>query len=163
MKSAELDRSKWTAKELADLAAKGHRHRRADELPCTSVVRPADYAHDLKRGSLEYMPDWFNYSLHNVTIPDGTTVRESNFTQWHPGTDAISGKGLTFEDCNLTNCLVDPSWTLIRCNTAQAWLVTVDDGRGGTREKREYICDHPEKLKDVKPKEPANAVKARVF
>lgn len=163
MKEVELNPQKWTVKEREEFLNKGFRVRRPDELPCTAFTRPADYAHDLQRGALEYMPGWFNYSLHTVAIPDGTILRECNFSQWKPGTDALSGKNLTFEDCNLTNCLIDPTWKLNRCNTAQAWLITVDDGQGGTREKRQYICDHPDKLADVKPKEPANAVTARAF
>lgn len=36
----ELDKSKWTAKELSDQATKGYRVRREGELPCVSMCRP---------------------------------------------------------------------------------------------------------------------------
>lgn len=160
----ELNPVKWTPDERQQFLDKGFRHRRDGELPCTAFTRPADYEHDLKRGELKFMPGWFNYSLHTVTIPDGSEVRECNFTQCAPGTPAITGRDLKFVDCNLTNCIVDPSWQLERCNTAQAWLVQVDDGNGGVREKRQYICAHSDELKDQKDMQPpVNAVLARDF
>lgn len=158
---ADLDQSKWTEAEKHQLRTKGYRVRREGELPCVSLSRPADYDNDLKRGELEYMPNWFNYSLHSVTIPDGTEVRDCNFTQCAPGTNAITGQNLRFVDCNLTNCTIDPSWQLERCNTAQAWLIQVDDGNGGVREKRQYICSHPDELKGQKA--PDNVVLARAY
>lgn len=54
-----------------------------------------------------------NYSFHKVIIPDGTTIKGVNFTQAEPHTVAITGKNLTFIECNLKNVEIDPSWTLI--------------------------------------------------
>tara|TARA_Y100000590_G_scaffold446578_1_gene580503 strand:- start:1388 stop:1693 length:306 start_codon:yes stop_codon:yes gene_type:complete len=55
-----------------------------------------------------------------IVIPDGTTVRDKNFSQEAPGTEAIiQGSGLVFEFCNLTNVLVNPAWTLVATNTMQ--------------------------------------------
>ena len=55
-----------------------------------------------------------------IVIPDGTTVRDRNFSQEAPGTAGIiQGSGLTFEFCNLTNVLIDSAWTLVSSNTIQ--------------------------------------------
>lgn len=83
-------------------------------------LKPAknDYTNDHSRGTVEYTPKCRNYSFHKVIIPDGTIIREANFTQ-RVLTAAISGKNLTFIDCNLVNVVVDPSWHLESCNTSQ--------------------------------------------
>ena len=60
-----------------------------------------------------------NYARHKVIIPDGTELFEQNFSQRHPHTECITGKNLTFIKCNLTNVELDPTWTLIDCNTSQ--------------------------------------------
>lgn len=78
-----------------------------------------DYANDFDRGTVEYNPKVRNYSFHKVIIPDGTTIRESNFTQKEPHTAAITGKNLTFIDCNMVNVEKDASWILQGCNNAQ--------------------------------------------
>lgn len=139
------DKSKWTEKELADLSAKGFRSRREGEFPiCAAEVRPADYDNDLKRGTVEYQPDWRNYSNHVVHIPAGTVVLGCNFMQAAPNTQGITSDGpITLIECNLTNVKLDPSWVLEKCNTAQAWLVD----EGGIDLKRKWICAHPDQLK----------------
>ncbi len=161
----ELNPVKWTLAERQQFLEKGFRPRRMNEFPCSALVRPVDYAHDLARGEIEWMPGWRNYSLHSVTIPDGTTITECNFSQCRPGTAAIKGKSLKFVGCNLTNNTLDPTWALEACNTAQAWLVSIDgvDGQGKPTkfEKRQYICSHPSKLKAELP--PVNAVLKRDF
>ena len=78
-----------------------------------------DYKDDYDRGSVEHTPKCRNYSYHKIVIPDGTTIREVNFTQRKPNTQAISGRNLIFIDCNLVNVVVDPSWVLEGCNNAQ--------------------------------------------
>jgi hypothetical protein len=78
-----------------------------------------DYKHDFDRGTVHYTPKNRNYSFHKVIIPDDTVVRDSNFSQRVADTEAISGKNLTFIDCNLVNVKVDASWTLQCCNNCQ--------------------------------------------
>lgn len=78
-----------------------------------------DYHHDFDRGTVYYTPLNRNYSFHKVIIPDGTVVRNSNFTQKNSDTIAIEGKNLTFIDCNLVNNAIDPSWILQESNIAQ--------------------------------------------
>jgi len=83
-------------------------------------VKPVknDYFDDHYRGSVEYTPKCRNYSGHIVHIPDGTTVKDTNFCQRVPNNPAIIGKNLTFIDCNLVNNVIDPSWTVKGCNTS---------------------------------------------
>jgi len=61
-----------------------------------------------------------NYSFHKVIIPDGTTIKGVNFTQKEPHTVAITGKNLTFIECNLKNVEIDVTWTLIDCLSIHA-------------------------------------------
>lgn len=84
-------------------------------------VMPAknDYQHDCDRGTVEYTPKSMNYSFHKVIIPDGTVIRNTNFTQKEPHSQAIQGKNLTFIDCNLVNVEKDISWILQGCNNCQ--------------------------------------------
>ncbi len=60
-----------------------------------------------------------NYSYHKILIPNGTTIKDVNFSQKNYDTDAIEGEDLIFEHCNLVNILIHPSWVLISCNTTQ--------------------------------------------
>lgn len=53
-----------------------------------------------------------NYSSHKVIIPDDTIIHNVNFAQKIPHTEAITGKNLTFKDCNLKNVEIDPTWTI---------------------------------------------------
>lgn len=78
-----------------------------------------DYVGDYDRGTVEYTTRCRNYSFHKVIVPDGTTIKESNFTQRGMGTQAIIGKSLTFIGCNLVNNVIDQSWTLVDCNDCQ--------------------------------------------
>ena len=78
-----------------------------------------DYQHDFDRGTVYYTSLNRNYSFHKVIIPNGTVVRNSNFTQKNSDTIAIEGKNLTFIDCNLVNNAIDPSWILQGSNIAQ--------------------------------------------
>lgn len=71
-----------------------------------------DYKNDFDRGTVEYTPKCRNYSFHKVIIPDGTIIKETNFTQKEPYTQAIQGRNLTFIECNLANNLIDPDWTI---------------------------------------------------
>lgn len=71
-----------------------------------------DYANDFRRGTVEYSDKCFNYSFHKVVIPDGTVIKGKNFSQVTPDTEAISGKNITFIECNLCNVKIDPTWVL---------------------------------------------------
>lgn len=79
----------------------------------------SDYKHDFDRGTVHYTPKCRNYSYHKVIIPDGTVIKETNFTQRIPYTLAVEGKNLTFIDCNLANILCDVSWVRQGCNNNQ--------------------------------------------
>jgi hypothetical protein len=80
-----------------------------------------DYTHDFDRGTVKYTPSCRNYSFHKVIVPDGTTVKESNFSQREPYTDCIFGDNLTFESCNLVNVEIGnkKDWTVNGCNISQ--------------------------------------------
>jgi hypothetical protein len=92
-------------------------------------AKPAknDYKHDYDRGTIHFTielrkdgtPLLRNYSFHKVIIPDGTTIKECNFSQRKADTEAISGKNLTFIECNLVNNKIDPTWTIECCNISQ--------------------------------------------
>ncbi len=84
-----------------------------------------DYKNDFDRGTVEYNFQSKNYSFHKVVIPNGTIIKEANFTQKEPHTDCIAGKNLTFIECNLVNVELDPTWTVIDCNTAQIRRVPI--------------------------------------
>lgn len=105
--------------------------------------RKNDYQNDFDRGTVDYTPELRkdgtpknrNYSFHKVVIPDGTVIKESNFAQRKPHTNAIQGKSLTFINCNLVNVEKDPTWTLISSNNAQSDRTIksqVDSGDGTT-------------------------------
>ena len=159
----EIDSDKWTQDERTEFKDKGFRSLRADELPIVSAkVRPKDYTHDLDRGTVDYHADWRNYSFHRVRIKAGSVIRNCNFAQAAPNTDAIIVDGdpddLTFEDCNLHNVKLNPKWNIPGCGTVQSWLVENAEGQL----KREKICSHPNELKgDEQP--PANAALSRDF
>ena len=78
-----------------------------------------DYTDAYDRGTVKYTEKNRNYSFCKVIIPEGTTVRDCNFTQRISGTEAIQGEDLIFIDCNLVNCIVNPKWTVIDCNTSE--------------------------------------------
>ena len=77
-----------------------------------------DYTDDFDRGTVDYTPKCRNYSYHKVIIPDGTTVKETNFTQ-RTKRQAITGKDLVFIECNLVNNILDPTWRLETCNNSE--------------------------------------------
>lgn len=81
-----------------------------------------DYKDRFDRGTVYYTPLNRNYSFSKVIIPDGTTVKDMNFTQKSMNTQAIFGKNLLFIRCNLVNNTLDPSWILDDCNTTQRIL-----------------------------------------
>lgn len=144
-------------KEQKDKTWKDRKHGKFP--PVTFDERPSDYDDDLHRGTIEFNPNWFNYSYHNVIIPAGTVVREANFTQCEPKTDCITVEGqgtITFIDCNLGNVKLDPSWILERCNTVQSYLVE-KDRFGIIREARHYVCRHPDEL-DPNHEKPPNRI-----
>ena len=168
----EIPRAEWTTevllatytvKEAGQLQARGWRDRRVDEWPPVCAdCRPADYAHDLDRGTVAYLPEWRNYSFHRVRIPAQTVIRECNFTQAVPNTTAITVLGapfrVTFIDCNLGNVRVHPDWILEGCNTVQSWIVVDAEGN----EDRQWIARHPDDLPPVVIA-PATAVTRRDF
>jgi len=86
-----------------------------------TALKPAknDYTDDKHRGTVDYTTACHNYSFHKVIIPDGTIIREANFTQREINTDAIQGENLTFIECNLVNVRLKASWHLESCNTSQ--------------------------------------------
>ena len=117
-------------------------------------VRPIknDYQNDVDRGTVEYTPKCRNYSFHKVVIPDGTIIKDSNFTQKEPHTKAIEGKNLTFESCNLVNVATDPSWTIKDSNTCQIKRIKKSEKDLGDAVK-EIIISHQIEQKDKTFKE----------
>jgi hypothetical protein len=81
-----------------------------------------DYNNHYDRGSVAHTPKCRNYCFHKIVIPDGSTIKETNFTQLKPNTNSISGKNITFIGCNLTNIALDPSWVIKGCVTQQVDL-----------------------------------------
>lgn len=125
--------------------------------PVMANRRPSDYEDDLHRGTIEFSPEWFNYSYHKVVIPAGTVIRKANFTQVEPKTDCITidGEGtVTFIDCNLGNVLLKRNFVLEHCNTTQSDLVEEDDAEMGVVEKRQFICSHPDEYDENRVKPP---------
>lgn len=107
-----------------------------------------DYKHDFDRGTVFYTPKNRNYSYSKVIIPDGTIIKESNFTQRKPDTDSIQGENLTFIECNLVNIKWHPSWINQGTNNTQIQRTIkfqVDNGDGTTT----LIVSH--KVKEDKP------------
>lgn len=166
----ELDQSKWTPAERAELDLKGWRSRRAGEWPpVCNLIRPVDYEHDLDRGTLDYDPAWRNYSFHKVLIPARTIVRNCNLSQAVPNTICIMAPLLaviTFVECNLCNVRLRAAWVLQGCCTVQSWIVartaTDASGKDVVIEDREWIAAHPGDLPAILTP-PANAVTSRGF
>lgn len=131
-----------------------------------------DYVDDFDRGTVVWNEKEGNYSFQKVAIPDGTVVRGKNFTQKDPHTAAVTGKSLTFEDCNLTNVETDPTWTLIHSLSVQAKSVKVSEtpSAGGVKitisrqierkaEKGKY--DEVEQYEDIVPADSYSAAVKR--
>lgn len=113
-----------TEKTLVKAYIKGKTHIEA--LPAKN-----DYVDEFNRGTVYFNTEkgnpfnpealkMRNYSFHKVIIPDGTTIKGVNFTQKEPHTVAITGKNLTFIECNLKNVEIDVTWTLIDCLSIHA-------------------------------------------
>lgn len=99
-----------------------------------------DYKDEYNRGTVAFVADKGNkfnpealkvrnYSFHKLAIPDGTTIKSVNFTQKLPHTVAITGKNLTFIECNLKNVEIDKSWILIDCLSIHAQ--EIDEAKDG--------------------------------
>jgi hypothetical protein len=53
-------------------------------------------------------------------VKGGDIITQSNLAQMESGTVLFDGvKNLIFDDCNLVNVAIDPSWTVTGCNTFQ--------------------------------------------
>lgn len=78
-----------------------------------------DYCDNYDRGSVDYSEKCKNYSFHKIIIPDGSVISGCNFSQRKPNTSAISGKNITFSECNLINNVIDETWKLNECNISQ--------------------------------------------
>ena len=159
----ELDPKNWTPAEQAEFAAKGWRSRRPGEFPpCMATVRPADYVDDFHRGTVEYDPQWRNYSYHTVEIPAGADVQDCNFSQADPKTPAVvllaPEKPTNFVNCNFANIELSPTHVVARCNVSQGWTVETLDASGVLTTDRVQIATHPDEIQVVPPK-PPNAVK----
>lgn len=122
-------------KEISDLLTRGYRDRRVGEFnpPVTKTSRPADYINPVDRGTIEFSSEWKNYSFHKIKVPDGIGLRDMNFTQISPDTDAFDrtlgfGHNLEFVECNLANVRVYDDWTVNGCFTAQIDFVGTIDG-----------------------------------
>jgi choline kinase len=105
-----------------------------------------DYIHDFDRGTVQHTPKCRNYTFHKVVIPDGTVIRNSNFSQKEPHTVAIIGNFLHFIECNLTNVEIADNWIIEDCNTAQIRKIKKYeiDNEG----KKEIIVSHQVEQKD---------------
>ena len=141
--------------EEAQLQARGWRDRRPGEhTPLIGrTFRPADYANDVHRGTVDFVSEWQNYSYHLVQIPSGSTVSEANLSQIAPDTDCVDrtpgvyGHNLTFKDSNLVNCKVYADWTLIDSNTAQIDRIgNLDNPDEVVVEDAVYVADHPSRI-----------------
>ena len=149
------------------MAARGWRVRRAtpewtDWPPVSARARPSDYADEFHRGAIEHdtraVKPWRNYSFHTVVIPDGTTLRACNYSQFLPVTLAIQGLNLHFIQCNLVNVQVHASWVLEGCNTAQVYFTEDADGNRETV----WLCRHPSLFDARTMPPPAALARARV-
>ncbi len=53
-------------------------------------------------------------------VENGQVLTDCNFTQYEPDTAIFEGvAGLTFQNCNLTNCTVPADADVIGCNVTQ--------------------------------------------
>lgn len=137
----------------------------SNKKPIFKELTPAknDYINRFRRGTVEFNPrkginimgrEVFaasNYGFHKVIIPDGTTIKEVNFAQVKPHTVAITGKNLTFIDCNMNNVEIDPTWTMINCLTIHTRKVKVSevDVEGGKEIVMIHQVEKDDKWVDV--------------
>ena len=128
-----------------------------DGPPVTLLKRPADYVDELARGTVEFSPEWRNYSFHRVRVQAGTLVHRCNFTQAQPGASVIevvgAGGPVVFSECNLANVLPPPGAMLDDCLTIQTWLL-VDSDEEGVCGRREFLCHTRDYVPPANP--PAN-------
>lgn len=106
-----------------------------------------DYKSDFDRGTVEYNSKCRNYSFHKVVIPDGTIIKDTNFTQKEPHTEAIIGKNLTFIGCNLNNVEKDASWVFENSSNLQFKNIKVSEEDLGGNQKKVIIS---RKIEDKK-------------
>lgn len=164
-----------SADEQSQILARGFRSFRDGELPVlTAIARPDDYDNDLARGTVNYDPRFNNYSYYSVIIADQSIIDSTNFAQAVLNTDAITGEGLVFTNCNLTNINIHKSWTLTNCLTAQSWIVQdpsldaqgnpILDANGDPVmvESRLFVCSDPSQLKGNEV-QPDNAITSRDY
>lgn len=107
-----------------------------------------DYVDENNRGTVDFDPTMKinlvgrevlsngNYSKHKVNFKDGQTIKGGNFSQSNPDTVISAAKNLTFIESNLTNVLVDDTWTLIECINPQVRFSIIEEG-GKTYEIQE--------------------------
>ena len=101
-----------------------------------------DYQHDFNRGTVEYTPNCKNYSFHKIIIPDGTIIKESNFSQKEPHTQAIIGKNLTFTKCNLVNIEPDATWIIQDSNNCQIKNIKKSESEIDSGKQKKVIVSH---------------------
>lgn len=89
-----------------------------------------DYKNMYNVGTVEYTDKHKNYAHHIVHIPDGTHIKEANFAQSKPYTEAIIGKNLHLVGCNLGNVKIDSSWTLEHCLQIQYKYIVKSETAG---------------------------------
>jgi hypothetical protein len=178
-----------TEKEEADLNARGWRERRVGEFdtPVSATSRPADYAHDGQRGTVEYSPTWSNYVYHRVRIADGTVIERDaivevqqpdgtmrpyrvgcNFAQLVPDTDAIVreagvGHNLTFRGCNLVNVRTYDDWTLEACNTSQHDRIGVVKANGAIELHDSVLVGASSKVVDANRQKPVGVLDGKAL
>lgn len=117
LKKPVIDETKTLNAEEKDLVEKTLKQNGRGLIHIALKPAKNDYQDDKHRGTVDYTPACHNYSFHKVIIPDGTIIKETNFTQREMDTDAIQGENLTFIDCNMVNVRIKASWHLESCNT----------------------------------------------
>lgn len=90
-----------------------------------------------------------NYSLKKrIDCPDGHTFIEANFTQQEPFTAiTFTGTGLTFENCNLANCLL-PAGSVV---TKNGRVTALPEHKGKPYTSRQSVVVIESRPKEVEP------------
>jgi hypothetical protein len=58
--------------------------------------------------------------IADLEVNDGDRIELANLSQKYPNTTILTGKkNLEFWKCNLCNCAIDPTWTVIQSNNNQ--------------------------------------------
>ena len=104
-----------------------------------------DYQHDIDRGTVAHTDKCRDYAFHKIIIPDSTIIRDTNFSQKEPHTQAIQGKDLYFINCNLVNVEKDPTWTCEGCNNCQVKNIKKSETDLGDRKRLviEHYVENP--------------------